>query len=283
VSADLPGRRHSAKADGDRSCAATDTGQYARTFELCLQAQLQVVVQAVQMSVRLRPAPGDNCFATVDHGKDFVRQSEHTAKQVHHALVKMIQVRCSSLSHQCFQQHVGGASQQQQEDFTHAAAQPIVQGRPQPAFCCECVLPVRCPKYPPLFSKLIWVCRCCEAAKIWIAGSSSGACPKVLSLRNVCLDGSVSYGSCLQATLLSLPDGYLCREQEAVMKYLLAFREPARAAEWCLMMQVGYCKCSAVPDCAALATVDPSKTQAFTKEDGCECVSLPVTLHNVVM
>eukprot|EP00775_Hariotina_reticulata_P011064 gene11064-11220_t len=42
----------------------------------------------------------------------------------------------------------------------------------------------------------------------------------------------------MQALLLSMPDGYLCRAQEAVLKYILAFREPARAAEWCLMLQV---------------------------------------------
>eukprot|EP00775_Hariotina_reticulata_P007361 gene7361-7572_t len=41
----------------------------------------------------------------------------------------------------------------------------------------------------------------------------------------------------MQATLLALSDGYLCREQEAVMKYMLAFSGPARAAEWCLVMQ----------------------------------------------
>lgn len=42
----------------------------------------------------------------------------------------------------------------------------------------------------------------------------------------------------LQALLLSLPDGYLCREQEAVLKYMVAFQEPTKAMEWCIMMQV---------------------------------------------
>jgi hypothetical protein len=42
----------------------------------------------------------------------------------------------------------------------------------------------------------------------------------------------------LQALLLSMPDGYLCREQGGVLKYMLAFKEAARAAEWCLMMSV---------------------------------------------
>eukprot|EP00775_Hariotina_reticulata_P013223 gene13223-13354_t len=41
----------------------------------------------------------------------------------------------------------------------------------------------------------------------------------------------------MQVVLLALPDGYLCREQEGALKYLLAFKEPARAAEWCLLMQ----------------------------------------------
>jgi len=43
---------------------------------------------------------------------------------------------------------------------------------------------------------------------------------------------------CMQAVLLALPDGYLCREQEGELKYMLAFQEPTRAAEWCLIMQV---------------------------------------------
>eukprot|EP00775_Hariotina_reticulata_P005277 gene5277-5512_t len=41
----------------------------------------------------------------------------------------------------------------------------------------------------------------------------------------------------MQAVLLALPDGYLCREQEGELKYMLAFQEPTRAAEWCLIMQ----------------------------------------------
>eukprot|EP00775_Hariotina_reticulata_P005596 gene5596-5834_t len=41
----------------------------------------------------------------------------------------------------------------------------------------------------------------------------------------------------MQATLLALPDGYLCREQDGVLKYMLAFKEAARAAEWCILMQ----------------------------------------------
>ena len=46
----------------------------------------------------------------------------------------------------------------------------------------------------------------------------------------------------LQALLLSFSDGYLCREQEGVLQYMLAFREPARAAEWCMVVQVGVSK-----------------------------------------
>eukprot|EP00775_Hariotina_reticulata_P005600 gene5600-5838_t len=41
----------------------------------------------------------------------------------------------------------------------------------------------------------------------------------------------------MQAVLLALPDGYLCREQDGVLKYMLAFKEAARAAEWCILMQ----------------------------------------------
>lgn len=51
---------------------------------------------------------------------------------------------------------------------------------------------------------------------------------------------------CLQVLLAALPeadgsqgDGYLCREQEGEMKFMLAFREPSRALEWCLLVQVG--------------------------------------------
>lgn len=43
-------------------------------------------------------------------------------------------------------------------------------------------------------------------------------------------------------------DGYLCRQQEGVLKYMLAFREPARAVEWALLLQV-------IPD-AGLAASD---------------------------
>jgi hypothetical protein len=49
----------------------------------------------------------------------------------------------------------------------------------------------------------------------------------------------------LQVLLAALPeadgqcDGYLCREQEGDMKYMLAFREPSRALQWCLLVQVG--------------------------------------------
>lgn len=50
---------------------------------------------------------------------------------------------------------------------------------------------------------------------------------------------------CYQVLLSALPevdgpqgDGYLCREQEGDMKYMVAFREPCRALEWCLLVQV---------------------------------------------
>jgi len=33
-------------------------------------------------------------------------------------------------------------------------------------------------------------------------------------------------------------DGYLCREVEGGLRYMAAFREPARALEWCLLLQV---------------------------------------------
>jgi len=33
-------------------------------------------------------------------------------------------------------------------------------------------------------------------------------------------------------------DGYLCREVEGGLRYMAAFRVPARALEWCLLMQV---------------------------------------------
>jgi hypothetical protein len=48
----------------------------------------------------------------------------------------------------------------------------------------------------------------------------------------------------MQVALLALPerdgrsDGYLCREQEGELKYMLAFRDSARAVEWCLLVQV---------------------------------------------
>lgn len=51
-------------------------------------------------------------------------------------------------------------------------------------------------------------------------------------------------GRIVHMLLMALPDrdgrqdGYLCRQQEGVLKYMLAFREPARALEWALLMQV---------------------------------------------
>jgi hypothetical protein len=47
-----------------------------------------------------------------------------------------------------------------------------------------------------------------------------------------------------QVALLALPerdgrsDGYICREQEGELKYMIAFRDSARAVEWCLLVQV---------------------------------------------
>jgi hypothetical protein len=35
------------------------------------------------------------------------------------------------------------------------------------------------------------------------------------------------------------PDGYLARQQEGELKYMLAFASPARALEWALLLQVG--------------------------------------------
>jgi hypothetical protein len=49
----------------------------------------------------------------------------------------------------------------------------------------------------------------------------------------------------LQAMLLALPcregrrDGYLARQQEGELKYMLAFASPVRALEWALLLQVG--------------------------------------------
>eukprot|EP00878_Enallax_costatus_P019307 GHUV01020367.1.p1 GENE.GHUV01020367.1~~GHUV01020367.1.p1 ORF type:complete len:869 (+),score=259.19 GHUV01020367.1:252-2609(+) len=50
-------------------------------------------------------------------------------------------------------------------------------------------------------------------------------------------------GRIMQLLLMAMPerdghqDGYLCRQQEGVLKYMLAFREPARAVEWALLLQ----------------------------------------------
>lgn len=52
----------------------------------------------------------------------------------------------------------------------------------------------------------------------------------------------------LQALLLALPcrDGYLARQQEGELKYMLAFASPARALEWALLLQVGGRRCLVV-------------------------------------
>jgi len=41
-----------------------------------------------------------------------------------------------------------------------------------------------------------------------------------------------------QALLLVMPDGYLCRQQPGALRYMVAFKDPARAVKWCLMLQV---------------------------------------------
>lgn len=52
------------------------------------------------------------------------------------------------------------------------------------------------------------------------------------------------YVCCCQVLLAALPEqdgqpaGYLCRQQEQCMRFMLAFSQPTRALEWCLMMQV---------------------------------------------
>lgn len=45
---------------------------------------------------------------------------------------------------------------------------------------------------------------------------------------------------CLLQQLRSLPggDGYLCRCQEADLKYMVAFEQPHKAVQWCLLVQV---------------------------------------------
>ncbi|WIA32818.1 hypothetical protein OEZ86_006000 [Tetradesmus obliquus] len=50
-------------------------------------------------------------------------------------------------------------------------------------------------------------------------------------------------GRLMQVALLALPerdgrpDGYVCREQEGGLKFMAAFRDSARAVEWCLLVQ----------------------------------------------
>eukprot|EP00775_Hariotina_reticulata_P011160 gene11160-11310_t len=44
-------------------------------------------------------------------------------------------------------------------------------------------------------------------------------------------------GKIMQMLLLAMPDGYLSRQQAGVLKYMVAFREPAAAVRWCLMLQ----------------------------------------------
>jgi hypothetical protein len=61
---------------------------------------------------------------------------------------------------------------------------------------------------------------------------------------------------CCQVVLAALPladgqpAGYMCREQECDMKFMLAFKEPSRALEWCLLVQVK-CDTGVLLDCFA--------------------------------
>eukprot|EP00775_Hariotina_reticulata_P007249 gene7249-7462_t len=41
----------------------------------------------------------------------------------------------------------------------------------------------------------------------------------------------------MQALMLSLPEGYMCRRQEGALKYIVAFKEPMVAVKWSLMLQ----------------------------------------------
>lgn len=45
---------------------------------------------------------------------------------------------------------------------------------------------------------------------------------------------------CMLRQLMAMPggDGYLCRCQEADLKYMIAFENPHRAVQWCLAVQV---------------------------------------------
>ncbi len=42
----------------------------------------------------------------------------------------------------------------------------------------------------------------------------------------------------LQMRALACGDGYLCRCQEADLKYMVAFEHPHNAVQWCLLVQV---------------------------------------------
>lgn len=41
-----------------------------------------------------------------------------------------------------------------------------------------------------------------------------------------------------QMRALASGDGYLCRTQEADLKYMVAFEQPHNAVQWCLLVQV---------------------------------------------
>lgn len=64
-----------------------------------------------------------------------------------------------------------------------------------------------------------------------------------------------------QVLLAALPesdgvrDGYLCREQECDMRFMVCFRETTRALEWCLLVQVGVCLASGCGVCRVASDV----------------------------
>jgi hypothetical protein len=143
-------------------------------------------------------------FAEVAEGKALVRQKPELALMVHTTLLGLLQVGTRLLlAVSC---RVG-------------------------AFRAARVLSHTQPLWRP---RKLLVQRCANVC--WAAGNQSLHDVLVLS---VCV-----HVCCWQVLLAALPEqdgqppGYLCRQQEQCMRFMLAFNQPNRALEWCLMMQV---------------------------------------------
>lgn len=79
---------------------------------------------------------------------------------------------------------------------------------------------------------------------VFVGVADSATLPAKLG-RDTCRSVSKAIKQCMLQQLQALPggDGYLCHKLEAEFRFMLAFEQPHKAMQWCLLMQVstGWC------------------------------------------